>query len=236
LLLLIWPGLVAQADEISVWNFNDSDLMVDHGTGTLSTTFNPVNVLFAAGTTNNARLGDPAGQALSLQSGTGNGNNGRNITFNVSTLGFSGIIVSLATQGTATGFNLNQFQYSLDGLNFIDFGSAYTPLVAFGATPIIFNLSSIAGLNNNPNAAFRIVFNGATSATGNNRIDNLVVAGDPAEATVPEPTALLLLGSGLTTLVSILRRKSVKNPEEQDSVLWRSSNYCQSPTNINGAQ
>ena len=212
LVLLLLPSMAVQADEISIWNFNDSDLVVDHGNGTLVTNFNPANVLFAAGTTNNARLGDPAGQALSLQSGTGNGNNGRNITFAVSTLGFSGIIVSLATQGTGTGFNSNQFQYSLDGLNFIDFGSPYVPLVAFGATPIIFNLSSIAGLDSNPNAAFRIVFNGATSATGNNRIDNLVVAGDPTTAPVPEPTALLLFGSGLTTLVSILRRRLARNP------------------------
>src|SRR5262245_25152957 len=109
LLTLCCPAVTARADEISVWNFNDSDLVVDHGTGTLTTTFNPANVVFAAGTTNNARQGDAAGQALSLQSGTGNGNNGRNITLAVGTLGFTGIIVSLATQGTGTGFNSKQF-------------------------------------------------------------------------------------------------------------------------------
>jgi hypothetical protein len=219
--MLCWQPLAVRADEIAIWNFNDSDLVVDHGTGTLTTTFNPLNVLFGAGTTNNARHGDPAGQALSLQSGTGNGNNGRNITFNVSTLGFAGIIISLATQGTGTGFNNNQFQYSLDGLSFIDFGSAYAPAAAFGATPIIFNLSSITGLNNNPNAAFRIIFNGATSSTGNNRIDNLVVAGDVTAASVPEPTAVLLLGSGLTTLVSILRRREMKPQRERRPKSWR---------------
>lgn len=26
------------ADEIAIWNFNDSDLLVDHGTGTLTAT------------------------------------------------------------------------------------------------------------------------------------------------------------------------------------------------------
>jgi hypothetical protein len=214
--VLAWPALVVRADGIAIWNFNDSNLVVDHGSGTLTTNFNPLNVLFAAGTTNNARLGDPAGQALSLQGGTGNGNNGRNLTFNISTAGFSDITVSFATQGTGTGFNNNQFQYSLDGLTFIDFGLPYAPLVAFGATPLIFNLSSIAGLNNNPNAAFRIVFNGATSSTGTNRIDNFVVAGDPsAAASVPEPTALLLLGSGLTSLVAMMRRRKVKNQDPE---------------------
>ena len=199
----------ASADEIAVWNFNDSDLVVDHGTGTLVSNFVAANIQFAAGTTNNARLGDIAGQALSLQGGTGNTNNGRNITFNVSTLGFTNIIVSFATQGTSTGFNSNQFQYSLDGLTFTDFGSPFVPTSAFGAIPIVFTLSTITGLNNNPNAAFRIVFNGATSSTGNNRLDNLVVEGTTAaDSTIPEPSTAMLLISGITGLV--LKRKKRK--------------------------
>jgi hypothetical protein len=192
-------------DEISVWNFNDSDLAVDHGTGTLTSNFNGANILFGAGTTNNSRQGDSAGQALSLQGGTGNANNGRNITLNVSTVGFANIVFSFATQGTGTGFNSNQFQYSLDGTNFINFGSPYVPAAAFGAVPVVFTLTSIVGLNNNPNAAFRIVFNGATSSTGNNRIDNIVVEG--SSTTIPEPTTLLLLFSGLTGLYGLKSRK-----------------------------
>jgi hypothetical protein len=176
-LIFFAASQAALADELAIWNFNDSNMNVDHGTGTLTSNFNVVNLLFGAGTTNNARLGDSAGQALSLQGGTGVANNGRNITFNVSTVGFSNILVSFATQGTSTGFNSNQFQYSLDGINFIDFGSPYTPAAVFGALPIVFTLTSIVGLNDNPNAAFRIVFNGATSSTGNNRIDNIVVGG-----------------------------------------------------------
>jgi hypothetical protein len=185
----------ARADELAVWNFNDSNLNVDRGNGTLTSNLIVANILFAAGTTNNARQGDIAGQALSLQGGTGVANNGRNLTFNVSTLGFSNIVVSFATQGTSTGFNSNQFQYSLDGINFIDFGPPYVPLSAFGSLPVVFTLSSILGLNNNPIAAFRIVFNGATSSTGTNRIDNFVVEG--ASATVPEPMSVMLLLTGL---------------------------------------
>ena len=113
-LLLLAASQAALADELAVWNFNDSNLNVDHGTGTLTSNINVANILFAAGTTTNARQGDIAGQALSLQGGTGNANNGRNLTFNVSTVGFANIIVSFATQGTSTGFNNNQFQYSLD--------------------------------------------------------------------------------------------------------------------------
>ena len=207
LLLFFAASQAAVADELAVWNFNDSDLNVDHGSGTLTSNLNVVNILFAAGTTNNARLGDIAGQALSLQGGTGTANNGRNLTFNVSTAGFANIIVSFATQGTSTGFNNNQFQYSLDGINFIDFGSPYIPATAFGTLPLVFSLASIAGLNNNANAAFRIVFNGASSATGTNRIDNFVVEGTSAPSGIPEPTTALLLLSGLGGLYKMKRRR-----------------------------
>ena len=207
-LLFLAASQATVADELAVWNFNDSDLNVDHGSGTLTSNFNVVNVLFAAGTTNNARLGDTAGQAISLQGGTSNANNGRNLTLNVSTAGFANIIVSFATQGTSTGFTSNQFQYSLDGINFSDFGSPYTPATAFGTLPLVFSLVSIAGLNNNPNAAFRIVFNGATSSTGNNRIDNIVVEGvSTTVASIPEPTTALLLLSGLGGLYKMKRRR-----------------------------
>jgi hypothetical protein len=206
-LLFFAASQAAVADELAVWNFNDSDLNVDHGSGTLTSNLNVVNILFAAGTTNNARLGDIAGQALSLQGGTSTANNGRNLTFNVSTAGFTNIIVSFATQGTSTGFNSNQFQYSLDGINFIDFGSPYLPATAFGTLPLVFSLASIAGLNNNPNAAFRIVFNGASSATGTNRIDNIVVEGTSAPSEIPEPTTALLLLSGLGGLYKMKRRR-----------------------------
>lgn len=204
-LLFLTASQSAIADELAVWNFNDSNLNVDRGSGTLTTNIMVANILFAAGTTNNARQGDPAGQALSLQAGTGTANNGRNLTFNVSTLGFSNIVVSFATQGTSTGFNSNQFQYSLDGISFVDFGPPYVPLSAFGAVPLVFTLTSIAGLNNNPNAAFRIVFNGGSSATGTNRIDNFVVEG--VNSTIPEPTTALLLLSGLGGLYKLKKRR-----------------------------
>jgi len=214
ILFLLAGADSASADELAIWNFNDSDLVVDHGTGTLTSNFVVTNILFAAGTTNNARLGDLAGQALSLQGGTSNTNNGRNITFSVNTLGFENIVVSFATQGTSTGFNNNQFQYSLDGTTFVDFGSPYVPATAFGAIPVVFTLSSIAGLNNNPNAAFRIVFNGATTSTGNNRIDNIVVEGTTVAATIPEPTTAVLLISGLTGLLGLKRKRRKLRIEE----------------------
>lgn len=196
-LLLLWPAKQVNADEIAIWNFNDSDLVVDHGTGTLTTNFNLANVLYTlGGTSTNARQGDLAGQSITLQGGTSNANNGRSLNLNVSTIGLDNIVISFATQGTSTGFNSNQFQYSLDGVAFINFGAPYTPPLTFGL--VTFDLSSIAGVNDNPNAAFRIVFNGAVSASGNNRIDNLVVEGQPITTPIPEPASITLLSLGLT--------------------------------------
>lgn len=196
-LLLLWPAQHVNADEIAIWNFNDSDLVVDHGVGTLTTNFNLVNVLFtSAGTSTNARQGDAAGQSMTLQGGTSNANNGRTLNLNVGTSGFNNIVISFATLRTSTGFNSNQFQYSLDGVAFINFGAPYIPPLTFGL--VTFDLSSISGVNDNPNAAFRIVFNGATSATGNNRIDNLVVEGQNIVTPIPEPASMLLLSLGLT--------------------------------------
>jgi hypothetical protein len=166
---------------ISLWNFNDAisgttggaqEFGVDYGNGTMTSTFNPSNIMNAAGSSINRQGDDPAGQALRL---SGYANNGKTLAWMVSTAGFNGIDVGFAMQRTSTGFKENQFQYSVDS------GSTW-----------------------NPDAGFRIIFGGATSSSGSNRMDNLVLSGNPivppVSTAVPEPSTIGLLLTGLAAI------------------------------------
>ena len=196
---------------------------------TLTTSFTPTdsslgtsNVVGFSGTTSNADNGDAAGTALALVSGgsgstaAGNfisANNGAYLQATADLTGFTNIGFSFAAQATSTGFKNDTFQYSLDGTNFATF-MAFTPVASFaaGMTGAVqtFDLSGIAGLNGDSNAAFRIVFDGATSTSGNNRLDNLVISGLAAPPAVPEASTtasfglLLILGLGG---IAIARRR-----------------------------
>ncbi len=81
----------------------------------------------------------------------------------------------------------------------------FTPGDVFGVRS--FDLSGIAGLNDNPSAGFRIVFSGATTSTGNNKFDNLLVSGQAIPTIpVPEPATLALTASGLFSCFLFRRR------------------------------
>lgn len=204
---------------LTAFNFNNTTstttLLSSTGglqTSQITTNFNAQDVSSSAnGTTLNAVPGDSAGSALLLQAQnnqTGAVENGNFIQFGVDTSNYYNIKLSLATQGNANGFTSDAIQYSLTGPagTFTTFGT-YTPASAYGVQT--FDFSSISGLTFNPNATFRIVFNGAstTSKSGNNLIDNLVVTGVAA----PEPgSGALVLGAVLPVIggFAVRRRRS----------------------------
>jgi hypothetical protein len=206
----------AHGDTIALWNFNDAissttggvqEFSVDRGVGIMASDFTPSSISNSAGTTLNSESGDPAGQALRL---SGNANNGNSLTWMVDTTDFDSILVSFAIQRTSTGFSDNQFLYSIDsGASWTAFGNSFAPGTSFALQS--FDLSGIQGLNNNPDVVFRIVFGGATSGTGNNRIDNLQVTGNPIIpplTEIPEPSTIALVTAGLACVFAIKRKRS----------------------------
>jgi len=190
-----------KADEIAVWNFNDGNLIVDRGNGTLTTTSNPANLMFLSGTTFNASMGDPAGLALAIFAGPNLENNGVILELHVSTAGYDNVHISWGWQRSDTGFNDDIVRESMDGTTFTGFSFAAIQTNFFGGLD-----SSGAGslFNNNPNFAVRIILNGATSETGNIRFDNIVVTGTQI---VPEPATMLLLSTGLAGAAAEVRHR-----------------------------
>jgi MYXO-CTERM domain-containing protein len=199
----------AQADIVAAWNFNTlsiataglpgtgtipTTIAASTGTGSLSLAGWTGNVDDFGGSTVNAVSGDVAGVSLSLLgggTGTNNPGNGGVVTWSVDLSDFENPVVSFATQRTSTGFNSNQFAFSTDGgTTWTNVGAAYTPASAYAL--VSFDLSANNTLDFAPSALFRLTFTGATSAAGNNRVDNLRV-----DATfVPTPGAAALLGLG----------------------------------------
>ena len=216
LLLILIPSTM-KGDTIAVWNFNDAisgtsggelEFLVDRGVGTMASDFALSNVGNASGSTVNSNGDDPAGRALRLSSSA---NNGNSLTWNISTAGFDSIGISFAIQRTSTGFNGNQFFYSIDSGDFwTSFGDIFNPDLSFSLQS--FDLSGIPGIGNNPNASFRILFDGASSSSGNNRIDNLVVSGNPIlppfVTPVPESSTVALTAAGLACLFLVRKYKN----------------------------
>ncbi len=103
-------------------------------------------------------------------------NNNNALILSGPTNNYSNIIFTYATQGTASGFNLQTIDYSIDGTNFINLT---TTTLTTSYTLKTFDFSSITAANNNANFKIKITVSGATGTTGNNRFDNFRIAGTP---------------------------------------------------------
>lgn len=154
------------------------------------------NFQYFSGTTINAVGADVAGSGFSFRSGVAGASNGKSVTFQFSSLGFSDIIMTFAERfsGTAAASDI-AVSTSTDGVNFTP-QSAYSSVNPTNLRDGTFrlrtiDLSAVDSLENVSAAYVRFTFNGfsTTSATGTWRIDNVQFNGIPT----PGSAALLAI-------------------------------------------
>ena len=176
---------------------NGSSDFFEPATGTTSTEINGFGgtTLNATGSMSTVTTGMAAlavvGGAASVPAGT-YGANGKAMVFKFSMSGLSNLSVSYAVQRTASGFTTQQWDYSTDGTTWSSAATITGIGASFagGTTNVASTLGVASGLNNAANAYMRVTFTGATSSTGNNRMDNFQFNADA----IPSPGAIALIG------------------------------------------
>jgi hypothetical protein len=133
---------------------------------------NPELTTFSGSTINDPRAVPNAGNALAIANSSANG---KSLIFKFPTLGFSGISISFATRGTSTGFNTHTWEWSTDNVTYTGFGTN-TAVTSSTFTQKSIDMSAITAINNNSTVYIKLTVTGASSAAGNNRIDNFVVS------------------------------------------------------------
>jgi len=229
-------GTFASTSEAAIltqWNFNSTIPDANIATGVITPNIGSGTVLniggvtstFASGDTNGGSsdpaIGDDSGYQTTTYAAQGTGNKTTGIQFNVSTVGQQNVTLSFDQRHSNTSSRYAAFQYTTDGTTFLDFGSLFDGNAGdtwFNGRSV--NLSSLTGVNNNPNFGFRIVAAFAPSTTqyvpsnptstyattGTWRFDMVTINADPATSAIPTPALL----PGLTGLgLSLWRKRKV---------------------------
>ena len=197
LAVLLTLGMVHGQTLVYYWNFNTGTPGQDQtwaqpiastiGDGELTYSF--TEAFSFTGTTINGIDGEVNGGSFAPRGGNESENNGEYFTLSFSTVGYDNIILSYPCRRTSTGFLTQTFEYSVNGQDWItketvSLDGWENNWVA--GQMIEVNFSGIAGVADNPNFAIRVVLDGASSAAGNNRIDNIrITAASQGAAAMP---------------------------------------------------
>ncbi len=140
--------------------------------------------------------------ALALASSTANG---KSALFTFTMSGYQDLMVSFATRGTSTGFDTGTWAWSTDNISYTTLADVNTASrsTTFALAPLV-DFSTVSDLNDASTVYLTYTLSGATSTSGNNRLDNIQFNA----SAIPEPTSLSLLGGfGLLAWSFIRRRK-----------------------------
>jgi hypothetical protein len=186
-------------------NFGSGSLHLEGNNG--ASTWVPTNeVTGFNGTATNAGTGFATStsgpSALALAGGTSNSANGKSLVFKFGMEGRKNLNVSYATRGSSSGFTTHTWSCSTNASNWTEI-SIQTGRTNTNYTAI--NLPVITNVDGATQAYLRLTVTGATSASGNNRLDNIQLnasTATPADTNAPLITILgdnpLVLAVGST--------------------------------------
>ncbi len=116
--------------------------------------------------------------------------NGKSVVFKISTEGFQDLTISYAYRRTATGFNHCVWSYSVNGTDFTEaVTKTYNGTISPAQLETV-DLSGINALDDQENVYLRLTLSGCSSASGNNRIDNVQFNANPGGPDIYPPRIL----------------------------------------------
>lgn len=205
--LLLSVGLYAQQEVVVAWTFDNAAALGDtsvfycnsdigtqtdaaiyangtNGSSALSKSgSSPEITAFGGDALNDPRTNTYAGKALTIANSSANG---KSIVIKFSMEGFQSAQLTYATRGTSTGFSSHVWAYSTDGVNFTDMQTVASVQSSNWDTRTI-DFTSASAINNDSTVYLRLTVSGATNASGNNRLDNIVIKANLAGPDIYPP-------------------------------------------------
>lgn len=155
-----------------------------NGSDNLSNEASPEINAFNGTTMNDPRTTADASKAIAIANSSANG---KSVVFKFSMTGFQNLELSYAQRGTASGFSTETWSYSTNGTDF----TVVETISGTNQTNSDFIMRNVyfstTDLNDAAEVYIKLTVDGATNASGNNRIDNVVFRANLAGPDVYAP-------------------------------------------------
>ena len=168
-----------------------------NGSDNLSNEASPEINAFNGTTMNDPRTTPESSKAIAIANSSANG---KSVVFKFSMSGYQNLELSYVQRGTASGFSSETWSYSTNGTDFTEVetisGTNQTNS-EFVMRNVYFSASA---LNEAPVVYIKLTVDGATNASGNNRIDNVVFRANLAGPDVYPPHVTNAVVTGVNTV------------------------------------